>query len=187
MLSDADRQTLFALIRDKSFRTGDFTLASGKKSNMYFNLKPTMMNATGSMLSARAFLSTMAQTGTKIVSGLEMGAVPIIGAMAAVSAIDGAPVATTFVRKSAKGHGTKAVIEGLSEEDIAGQSVLVIDDVSTTGGSTLKAIEAVRSIGGVVEHAACLLNRGQGGDELMADNGVTLHSVFTAGEFLAES
>jgi len=109
----------------------------------------------------------------------------VIGSIAAISSADGKPVRTTFVRKRAKGHGTQDVIEGLGpNESLEGKTVLVIDDVSTTGNSILQAIEAVRAAGAVVEHAACLVNRAEGGDERLAGHGVQLHSILHVNEFV---
>lgn len=182
---DSSRRMLFELIRERSFKTGTFTLSSGKPSNLYFNMKPTMMHPTGAELSARAFLSIFRAVDVEYVSGLEMGAVPVIGSMAAISSVDGMPVKTTFVRKRAKQHGTKDVIEGLGPNELLqGRKVLVVDDVATSGRSILIAIEEVRKTGGIVEHAACLVDRQEGGRELLKTHGVELHSVFTARDFV---
>ena len=178
-----DSAELADLIRTRSFKTGNFTLASGKSSTLYFNMKPTMMHPRGAELSARALLRIARALAVDHVSGLEMGAVPLIGAMAAISSADGRPLSTGFVRKKAKGHGTNDVVEGLAPgETLAGKSVLVIDDVATSGGSILQAIERIREAGGTVEHAACLVDRNEGGAELLAAHGVQLHSVLTAAD-----
>ncbi len=182
-MTDAEAAELIEIIRARSFRTGKFTLASGKESSRYFNLKPTMMDPRGAELSARALLAIVAECGAEHVSGLEMGAVPVIAAMAALSSAGGAPIRASFVRKATKAYGSQERIEGLAlDESIAGKQVLVIDDVATTGGSTLQAIEAIRAAGGVVEHAACLVNREEGGNALLAAQGVRLHAVFRADE-----
>lgn len=185
-----DRARLFEIIKQRSFRSGEFTLASGKKSNMYFNLKPTMMDPEGAALIAYAFIELMAaklETPPYCISGLEMGAVPFIGAIAAVSAVKGKSVKTTFVRKQTKGYGTNQRIEGLTEGELssfAGKTVFVIDDVSTSGGSIMQAADAVKDAGAVVTDVACLVNRHEGGDELFETAGIRLHSVFSAQEFL---
>jgi orotate phosphoribosyltransferase len=175
---------LLEVVRLRSFRTGTFELSSGQISDVYFNMKQTMMFPRGAELAARAFLEIVHHLEIDYVSGLEMGAVPVIGSMAALSSADGRPIHTTFVRKAAKGHGTKDVIEGLGpDESLEGQNVLVIDDVSTTGKSIAKAIGEVRRAGGIVEHAACIVNRAEGGDERLADLGVALHSILHVDEF----
>jgi orotate phosphoribosyltransferase len=135
---------LLALIRRRSMRRGRFTLASGRESDLYLNLKPTMMDPRGARLCAEALLSRI-PPGVDYLGGLEMGAVPVIAAMAALSDLNERPIRTFFARKAAKDHGTREVIEGLaSGESLEGRRVLVIDDVATTGGSILKAVEAAR-------------------------------------------
>ena len=185
LLTSERRQKLHAIISSRSFREGSFTLSSGEKSSMYFNMKPTMMCAEGAALSAMAFLDIMRAARAEYVSGLEMGAVPAIGAMAAVSEVTGEPVATTFVRKRKKNHGTRDVIEGLGpDESLRGKRVFVIDDVATSGRSILNAIIEVRAAGGIVKDAAALVNRHEGGDQLLESEGVKLHQVFSASNFV---
>ncbi|HVM99373.1 MAG TPA: orotate phosphoribosyltransferase [Caulobacteraceae bacterium] len=180
---DRDESELLQMIRARSMRLGRFTLASGRESDLYLNLKPTMMDPRGAHLCAKAFLARV-PLGTDYVGGLEMGAVPVIAALAAVSDIAGRPVKTFFVRKAAKDHGTKEVVEGLaSGESLAGKRVLVTDDVATTGGSVIKAIEAARNAGAVVEDALVIVDRQEGGAENLAAVGVTLHSVFVGDDF----
>jgi orotate phosphoribosyltransferase len=178
-----DESELKAIIRERSIRIGKFTLASGRESDLYLNLKPTMMDPRGARLCAEAFLARV-PPGTDYVGGLEMGAVPVIAALAAVSDIAGAPVRTFFVRKSAKDHGTREVVEGLKgDESLAGKRCLMVDDVATTGGSVLKAIEAARAAGAIVEDALVIVDRQKGGTENLAAVGVKLHSVFVGDDF----
>ena len=174
---------LLEMIRARSMRRGKFTLASGRESDLYLNIKPTMMDPRGARLCAEAFLARV-PAGTDYVGGIEMGAVPIIGALAAVSDIAGRPVKTFFVRKSAKDHGTKEVVEGLATgESLAGKRLLMVDDVATTGGSVIKAIEAARAAGAIVEDALVLVDRQEGGTENLAALGVRLASVFVGDDF----
>lgn len=181
-----DLEELRNLIKERSFRTGTFTLSSGKQSNLYFNMKPTMMWPRGAELAARAFLDIAANVGADYVGGLEMGAVPVIGSLAAISSSNATPMRTFFVRKKAKEHGTQEVIEGLGpKESLRGKLVLVVDDVATSGKSILKAIEAARGAGGIVRDAACMVDREEGADGLLNDHGVRLHSIYRARDFLA--
>ena len=174
---------LLEMIRARSMRLGHFTLASGRESDLYLNLKPTMMDPRGARLCAEAFLARV-PPGTDYVGGIEMGAVPVISALAALSDIAGRPVRTFFVRKAPKDHGTKEVIEGLaSGETLAGKRVLAVDDVATTGGSVLQAIEAARAAGAIVEDALVIVDRQEGGAEGLAAQGVRLHSVFVGDDF----
>lgn len=183
--SAGERARLIALVRERSFRTGTFTLASGRESNLYFNLKPTMMLPEGAYLMARGLLATAVPLRPQFVGGLEMGAVPILGAIAALSHVAGTPLATFFVRKQPKDHGTKLGVEGLADgETLSGARVLVIDDVTTTGGSTIKTIEAARADGAIVEHAISVLDREEGAAENFAAIDVRLHSVLKARDFV---
>ena len=119
------------------------------------------------------------------VGGLEMGAVPIIGALAAISATEGKPIRTFFVRKAPKTHGTKETVEGLAQSDtLDGKRVLILDDVATSGGSIMKAIDAAREAGAAVDVALVLLDREEGAKEHLASQGIRLLSVFRAHEFL---
>ncbi|MEI9990289.1 MAG: orotate phosphoribosyltransferase [Rhizomicrobium sp.] len=183
--TDSDESELLEIVRLRSSRRGHFRLASGLESELYFNLKPTMMDPRGAYLSARAFLARLEGRDVEFVGGLEMGAVPIIASLAAVSEIEGHPVRTFFVRKAPKSHGTMDLIEGLAPgETLSGKRVLVADDVATTGGSILKAIEAVRTAGAVVDAALVLVDREEGASEFLAQHGVTLLSVFRGRQFL---
>ena len=174
---------LAEIIRARSIRIGQFTLASGRQSDLYINLKPTMMDPRGGRLAAEAFLARI-PPGIDYVGGIEMGAVPVIAALAALSDIEGRPVKTFFVRKAAKDHGTREVVEGLAAgESLKGKRVLAVDDVATTGGSILQSIEAARSVGAIVEHALVIIDRQEGGTENLAAAGVKLHSVFTGDDF----
>jgi orotate phosphoribosyltransferase len=176
-----DLEALKALIRARSFATGDFTLASGKKSSLYFNLKPTMMHPQGAYLAGSAMLDAVAGELVDYVGGLEMGAVPLITAMAALSVPRGHPMATFFVRKKAKEHGAKQLIEGLAPgESLAGKRVIAAEDVTTTGGSVLQAIEAVREAGGLCDTVLTLLDREEGARDMLAAQGLRLISVVTA-------
>ncbi len=175
---------LLELVRSRSFRLGRFTLSSGAESDLYFNLKPTMMDPRGAHLSARAFLTRILAEGVDYIGGLEMGAVPIIAGVAAISDADGMPVRTFFVRKEAKKHGTKDVIEGLGPgETLADKRVLIADDVATTGGSILKAIVEARAAGASVDVALVLVDREEGAEAFLQDHGVRLVSVFKASAF----
>ena len=180
---DSGESELLEIIRTRSIRLGKFTLASGRESDLYLNLKPTMMDPRGARLCAEAFLARV-PPGTDYVGGIAVGAVPLVAALAAISDVHGAPVKTFFVRTSAKDHGTKEVVEGLtSGESLTGKRVLVTDDVATTGGSVIQAIEAARAAGAIVEHALVIVDRQEGGTENLAAVGVRLHSVFVGDDF----
>ncbi|MGC9953936.1 MAG: orotate phosphoribosyltransferase [Rhizomicrobium sp.] len=184
-MTDDDDAALFEIVRQRSFRKGKFRLSSGAESELYFNLKPTMMDPRGAYLSARAFLERVRSEKADFVGGVEMGAVPIIGSLAAISEVEGHPVRTFFVRKVPKTHGTMDLIEGLApNETLEGKRVVVADDVATTGSSILKAVDVVRKVGAIVESALVLVDREEGAAELLEKHGVRLLSVFRGREFL---
>ena len=184
-MGEAERE-LFAIIRERSFRRGKFRLASGRESELYFNLKPTMMSPKGALLSARALLARIWPEDVEYAGGLEMGAVPVIAALAALSQAEGRPVKTFFVRKQPKGHGTMDMIEGLApNENLVNMRAIAIDDVATSGGSILKAADAMRAAGAQVNAALVLIDREEGATEALAVQGIRLLSVFRGREFLA--
>ena len=169
----SERQKLLEIIRRRSFREkGAFKLASGRMSTIYFNLKPTMLDPEGARLIGAALAEKAAELGGELVGGLEMGAVPLVAATAAMSAVAGQPVGAIFVRKAAKEHGTQSLIEGLAEgESLAGRRVVVVEDVTTTGGSALKAVAALRAAGATVEHVVTVVDREEGATEAFAAAG----------------
>jgi orotate phosphoribosyltransferase len=183
-MSQEHERELLELIRSRSYRRGRFRLSSGKESDHYFNLKPTMMHPRGAYLAAKAFMDRVRAENVTLIGGLEMGAVPILGALAAVSEFEGAPIDTFFVRKEPKAHGTKDKIEGLGlEESLHGRRVLVADDVATSGGSIMKAVEPIREAGGIVDVALVLLDRNEGATEYLHGHGIRLASVFRSDQF----
>ncbi len=180
-----DRQKLIEIIRRRSFRErGAFKLASGRTSTIYFNLKPTMLDPDGARLIGAALAERTAALGADIVGGLEMGAVPLVAAAAAMSAVAGKPVRAIFVRKAAKEHGTQSLIEGLAEgESLAGRQVVVVEDVTTTGSSALRAVAALRAAGATVEHVITVVDREEGAGEAFAAEGISLHALTRKSEF----
>jgi orotate phosphoribosyltransferase len=119
-----------------------------------------------------------------MVGGLEMGAVPIAAAVAAVSFAKGRPLPAFFVRKLAKEHGTQSLIEGLVKgETIKGKRVIIVEDVTTTGGSSLKAVEAVRSEGASVVRVITIVDRLEGAAETFAKGGITFSPILTVQDF----
>jgi orotate phosphoribosyltransferase len=176
------RNRLFDLIKERSFKKGRFILASGKESAYYFDSKPTMLHPEGAALLAELILHELQDVEADCVGGLEMGAVPLIAPVAMKSFGSGRPLSGFFVRKAPKDHGTKQRIEGL---DVAGKTAIILEDVTTTGGSAMQAVELVRAAGGKVALVLSILDRGEGARELYAAAGVPFKSLFRAEEFLA--
>jgi orotate phosphoribosyltransferase len=184
---EAARRQLIEIVRQKSFRSGEvFKLASGKTSTLYFNMKPTLLDPEGALLSASLVLDLMADDRADLIGGLELGAVPIAAAVAAVSAVEGRPIAGFLVRKQAKQHGTQSLVEGLVKgETLAGRRVVIVEDVTTTGGSAIKAADVVRAEGGSIARVVSVLDRQEGAAEAFAAAGLPFSSVLRAEDFTA--
>ena len=151
MSKSASRVRLSEIIRKRSFGRGEITLASGRKSDFYFNLKPTMLDPEGAALLAELSFDALKDDKIDYIGGLEMGAVPLAGAIAQLSWLKGQPIAAFFVRKKPKEHGARLAVEGLAKgETLAGKRIVIVEDVTTTGGSAIKAVEAVKDAGGEV-------------------------------------
>lgn len=181
----ADRARLIEIVKARSFQTGaEVKLASGLTSNFYFNMKPTMLDAEGGLIVANLILDQLEGVSARWIGGLEMGAVPIAAAVAAVSPTRGRPISAFFVRKQAKEHGTRSLVEGLAPgESLSGAQVVVVEDVTTTGGSALKAAEAVRAEGGKVVCVITIVDRLEGAAEAFRAAGLTFAPLLTVNDF----
>src|ERR1700719_3443862 len=183
----ASRARLVEIIRKRSFGRGEITLASGRKSNFYFNLKPTMLDPEGAPLLAELTFEALKDDRLDFVGGLEMGAVPLAGAIAQLSWIKGHPIAAFFVRKKPKENGARLAVEGLAKgESLKGKRVAIVEDVTTTGSSALRAVEAVRDAGGEVALVFTMVDRDEGATETFAQAGLAFRSLYRAGEFLRD-
>jgi orotate phosphoribosyltransferase len=177
-VTPADRQALLNLILEVSFERKEVTLASGKKSNFYLDLRQTLMRPKGVSLAGRLVLDLL-QTGSPVeaVGGMAVGAVPLVTAVLAAAAADPATdrLLGFFVRKEVKKHGMGKQVEGAFRP---GQSIALLEDTTTTGGSTLDALDLVEAAGGKVARVICLVDRGEGALEAFAERGVKLEAVF---------
>jgi orotate phosphoribosyltransferase len=181
----AARARLRDIIHHRSFGYGEVKLASGRVSNFYFNLKPTMLDPEGAALLAQLTLDALAAERIDAVGGLEMGAVPIAGAVAQLSHMTGAPIQAFFVRKKPKEHGARLSIEGLMPgETLAGKRIVIVEDVTTTGGSAMKAVEALREAGAEIAFVLSLVDREEGAAEAFAAQGLDFRVIYRASEFL---
>src|SRR3954453_3390377 len=183
-----DRARLRDIIAARSFRLGQmFRLVSGVESNVYFNMKPTMFDAQGAALMARLVVDRLARAEVELAGGLEMGAVPIVAAATALSGLSGTPIQGFFVRKKAKEHGARLRVEGLAPgETLPRKRIAIVDDVCTTGGSALAAIEEVREAGGEVVLVLAIVDREEGAERLMREHGLAFDALFRAHEFIPE-
>jgi len=181
----ADWNALRDIIKHRSFSQGEqVTLSSGRTSAFYFNMKPTMVDPQGSLLIANLCLQVCDAGEFAFVGGLEMGAVPIVCAIAPISAQRGKPQQVFFVRKQAKGHGTQNRIDSIFDVDaLKGARILVVEDVTTSGGSALQAVDTIRELGGIVDTVLTLVDRLEGAQDAFAQTGLNLMSIFTADDF----
>ena len=162
-----EREQLRQLLKGQSLMFGDFTLASGKKSTFYFDSKKTTLLPDGAWLTAREILRVIRKAGIEAdaIGGLTLGADPIVCPVAALSHAEGPPLRAFIVRKEAKDHGTGKRIEGNVKP---GSRVIIVDDVVTTAGSTLQAIDAAKDAGHTVVAVMCLVDREEGGAAKLA-------------------
>jgi orotate phosphoribosyltransferase len=181
----ASRARLAEIIRTRSFGRGEITLASGRKSDFYFNLKPTMLDPEGAALLAELTYEALRDEKVDYVGGLEMGAVPLAGAIAQLSWLKNHPIAAFFVRKKPKEHGARLSVEGLAKgESLAGKRCVIVEDVTTTGGSAIKAVEAVKESGAEIVLVLTMVDREEGATEAFAEAGLPFRSLYKASEFL---
>ncbi len=182
--SARDRSMLLALIRELSLKRGHFILSSGAESDFYLDLRLTTTDARGAHLSAQFLLAEAYRLGATRVGGPTLGADPLVGAAVALSLEEARPLRGFLVRGEQKKHGTERLVEGHLER---GDRVLVLDDVVTSAGSIVRAIEAVRAVGAEVLGCFCLVDRDGGGREKLAAIDVPLTAVFSVREVLDES
>ena len=161
-MTQTERDELINLLVTNSFRLGEFTLSSGLKSDYYIDCRTTTLHARGAELTGRVFLDLFRQQGWQpgAVGGLTMGADPVVVAVSVISSQAGSPIHGFLVRKQEKAHGMGRRIEGFQEK---GAPVVIVDDVCTTGSSTIQAIEAAREFGFQIVGVACLVEREEAG------------------------
>jgi len=181
------RDQLLELLATNSFRLGEFTLSSGGKSDYYIDCRTTTLHAHGAELTGRVFLELIQQQGwqPQAVGGLTMGADPIVVATAVISSQAGAPIHGFLVRKAEKAHVMGRRVEGFQEK---GARVVIVDDVCTTGGSTIQAIEAAREFGFNITGVACLVERLEAGGRPAVEKAAApakFISVFTSNDVKA--
>jgi len=173
------KDELLKMLKENAYRKGEYTLSSGKKSDHYVNCKPVTLTGRGLTLASMMLLE---HVDTKVVAGMTLGADPLVSGVAVCSALDMRLVDALIVRKEAKGHGTKAWIEG--REFPEGTKVTVLEDVVTTGGSAIKAATRLRDVGYKVERVVTIVDRQEDGEasEFMESVGLELKSLYTLKE-----
>ena len=167
------KEELLELLKKDAYKKGEFTLSSGKTSEHYVNCKPVTLSGRGLTL---ASLLILMHVETDVVAGLTLGADPLVSGVSLVSALDRRLVNGLIIRKEAKGHGTQAWIEGPLPKE--GTKITVLEDVTTTGGSAIKAVEKLREAGYVVDRVVTIIDREEGADALMKETELELCSIF---------
>ena len=173
------RTYLLELFVKLAYQEGDFTLSSGQKSSYYINGKQVTLKAEGALAIGRLLLSMLPDT-TQGVAGLTLGADPIVTAVSVVSAYENCPIPALIIRKQAKGHGTQAYIEGPTLSP--GATVVVLEDVVTTGKSAMLAVERLRAVGYTVNTILALVDREQGGAAFYEGQGLNFQALFSITE-----
>ena len=175
---------LVSMLAERSARRGQFTLASGRQSTLYIDARLTTMSPDGLALIGPLALAALHDVDWRVhaIGGLTLGADPISYALAYASAETASPLRAFTVRKEAKAHGTGRLIEGPFRE---GDRVAVIEDVITTGGSALRAVEAVRGAGGTVVGVLALVDREEGGRDALVSAGLPVVALVRASDIVA--
>jgi orotate phosphoribosyltransferase len=178
---EQDLKELLGFLKERALQFGNFTLTSGKTSSYYFDGKQVTLYPKGACLLAKIIIHKVKNDDIQALGGLTIGADPIVGAVAALAYPMGLDIKTFIVRKEVKKHGSQRLIEG--PKLLPGDRVVIVEDVITTGGSSIKAIEAVNNEGGKVVKVVPLVDRMEGGREKIEQMGIEVDPVFTVRDF----
>ena len=181
---DGIKENLLTLLAQRAYRFGDFSLASGKKSSHYVNCKPVSLSGKGLLWISSLFLKEIDENDSGV-AGLTLGADPLVSGVVMLAAQSGINLSGLIVRKEAKGHGTGAWLEGPLPPK--GSVITVLEDVITTGGSSLKAVEKLRTKGYLVKRVLAIVDREEGGQSAISKAGLDLNSLFFLKEIVERS
>jgi len=179
---DQERSELFHLLKTQAFSRGKFILSSGKESSFYLDARLVTLSAPGAYLTARIILDMIKDDHLDAIGGPTLGADPMVGAIASLSHQAGRPLNTFIIRKQPKAHGKQQQVEGPLLKEAG--SVVIIDDVATTGKAFVESIEVLQKMNIKILKAICVIDRGEGAVEALAKYNVPLKSIFTIAEFL---
>ena len=183
-IDPAERSRLVALLRDRSFEHKRVVLASGKESDFFIDCKQSVLTAEGHALVGSLMFQALADLpGCEAVAGVELGGCPLASAVSLISFQRGRPLPALYVRKEVKDHGSRKLVEG-DKALRPGLPVVILEDVITTGGSTLKAAEKLRATGAIVVGVVAIVDRLEGGREAIAAAGLPIVSLATRADFL---
>ncbi len=175
-----DAQALIDLISQKALKTGSFTLASGKQASYYLDCRQITLDPQGANLVGEGILDVLGDERPDAVGGMAIGADPITAAVVTLAGQRGLPLRGFIVRKEAKAHGRGRDVEGPVQP---GQHVVIVEDVVTTGGSSLKAIERVEAFGLTVDRVIAIVDRLEGGRSAFEQAGYQLTTLLTIRDF----
>lgn len=175
-----DRRQLISLFRERALKFGDFTLASGKKATYYLDGKQVTLHSRGLRLLSAGLLELLQDDEFSAVGGMSIGADPIVAGVLVAAAEAGRDLEGFLIRKEPKGHGTQRYVEGPVRP---GSRVVIVEDVVTTGGSSLLAIDRIQEYGCEVAAVAAIVDRMEGGAANFAARGITFRSLLTIEDF----
>lgn len=178
-----DREQLFEILKTKAFFRGKFILSSGKESSFYLDARLVSLSPAGAYLTGKIMLDMIKDDEVSAIGGPTLGADPMVGAIASLSHQANKPINTFIIRKQPKPHGKQQQVEGPELKE--GSSVVIIDDVATTGKAFLESIEVLHKMNIKIKKAICIIDRNEGAREALAKHGVPLCPIFTINEFLA--
>ena len=185
---EEQKTRLLNLLKSLSFERREIILASGRRSNFYIDCKQTALTPEGLYLIGNILLDMIKSIGEKVdgVAGVTLGGDPLVCATSYASYMEGSGIPALIIRKELKGHGTEVYVEGKKNVP-ENARVVILEDVVTTGGSTLKACERIRQEGLNVAYIICLVDREEGGRENVEAAGYRLYSVFKKRDFIDET
>lgn len=175
------KKKLLILLDKEALKRGSFVLSSGKTSNYYLDGRVITLDAEGAFLVASIILELIKDKKVDAIGGPTLGADPIVGAVAALSYVNQAPIKTFIVRKAPKGHGAGRQVEGPALKP--GMSVVLVDDVATTGSSLIETKQALEKIGVIIKQVIVIVDRNEGARENLAKSGLELDSIFKISDF----
>lgn len=179
---------LLELLRKRGFQRGRFTLSSGKESDFFIDCKPAVLSAQGHVLVGKALLDRIRDLPAPVsaVAGVELGGCPLASAVAYASWGGRDALDAVYIRKAAKGHGTRKMLEG-ADHLPADARLVIVEDTITTGGSTLRAVQAVRDAGYEVAGVIAVVDRLEGGAAAIREEGISFSSLYDRTDFMGES
>lgn len=175
-----DRAALAQLIQDKALKFGEFTLASGKQASYYLDCRQVTLDSQGAKLIGEGMLELIGDPAPPLVGGMAIGADPITAAILTIAGLRDQSLRGVMVRKEPKGHGRGKQVEGPYE---SGEEIVIVEDVVTTGGSSLRAIELCEAEGLKVNRVLAIIDRLEGGSNAFAERGYELTTLFTVEDF----